>query len=168
MHRDVKPLNILIKQTGEIKLCDFGESRLLENSLATTHVGTVAYLAPERMSMQRLPKYDVRADVWSLGLALIEVVHGRIPWIDELGDEYTGGNAIVLQAYISNIDGDYLAKKYIKANYSFFARNFITQCLRDYEKRPKYEALKESMFYKMYSLMGKEDVAKLFKTYVVS
>lgn len=45
IHRDVKPSNILVNSAGEIKLCDFGVSGELTNSLANTFVGTRSYMA---------------------------------------------------------------------------------------------------------------------------
>jgi serine/threonine protein kinase len=66
--------------SGEIKLCDFGESRILDNSLASTNVGTTAYWPPERFS-HGLFKYDIRADVWSLGITVLEVILGKLPYV---------------------------------------------------------------------------------------
>lgn len=59
IHRDIKPSNILLNLNSEIKLCDFGESRLLENNQATSIVGTVAYWAPERIYNRQNP-YDCK------------------------------------------------------------------------------------------------------------
>lgn len=50
MHRDLKPGNILIKWDGHIKLADFGESIIVENSMATTFVGTLPYWPPEKFT----------------------------------------------------------------------------------------------------------------------
>ncbi|CAI4212274.1 unnamed protein product [Parascedosporium putredinis] len=49
MHRDIKPSNILVNSRGGIKLCDFGVSGELINSIADTFVGTSTYMAPERI-----------------------------------------------------------------------------------------------------------------------
>lgn len=49
MHRDIKPNNVLINRTGEVKFCDFGVSKILDSSFATTRAGTFAYWPPELM-----------------------------------------------------------------------------------------------------------------------
>ena len=49
LHRDIKPNNVLINWTGEVKFCDFGVSKILDSSFATTLVGTFAYWPPEFM-----------------------------------------------------------------------------------------------------------------------
>ena len=79
MHRDVKPANILVNSNGNIKLCDMGVSGALNNSLAQTYVGTTTYMSPERIQSQGAP-YSIKADIWSLGLSLAEIVLGRYPY----------------------------------------------------------------------------------------
>lgn len=77
LHRDVKPSNILVNSRGNIKLCDFGVSGELINSIADTFVGTSTYMSPERI---KGAKYSVKSDVWSLGLTLLELAIGRFPF----------------------------------------------------------------------------------------
>ncbi|OLL23555.1 MAP kinase kinase skh1/pek1 [Neolecta irregularis DAH-3] len=76
IHRDIKPSNILLTATGQVKICDFGVSGVLVNSLAGTFTGTSLYMAPERI---RGENYSVTSDVWSLGLTLMEVAEHRFP-----------------------------------------------------------------------------------------
>uniref|UniRef100_A0AAX7V338 mitogen-activated protein kinase kinase n=1 Tax=Astatotilapia calliptera TaxID=8154 RepID=A0AAX7V338_ASTCA len=69
LHRDVKPSNMLVNTRGRVKLCDFGVSTQLVNSIAKTYVGTNAYMAPERISGEQ---YGIHADVWSAGISFME------------------------------------------------------------------------------------------------
>ncbi|KAF8963341.1 Protein kinase C signaling pathway involved MAPKK protein, partial [Entomortierella lignicola] len=66
---------------GNIKLCDFGVSGDLVNSLAETFVGTSYYMAPERIQGG---KYPVQSDVWSLGLTMIEIAQMKNPFPNNL------------------------------------------------------------------------------------
>ena len=77
MHRDIKPSNILVNSRGSIKLCDFGVSGELINSIADTFVGTSTYMAPERIQGE---KYTVKSDVWSFGLSVMEMAIGKFPF----------------------------------------------------------------------------------------
>ncbi|TAQ90192.1 hypothetical protein B7494_g1456 [Chlorociboria aeruginascens] len=77
MHRDIKPSNILVNSNGQIKLCDFGVSGELVNSVADTFVGTSTYMAPERIQGH---KYTVKSDVWSFGLSIMELAIGKFPF----------------------------------------------------------------------------------------
>ncbi|GLB38662.1 putative serine/Threonine protein kinases, catalytic domain [Lyophyllum shimeji] len=74
---DIKPSNILCNSRGEIKICDFGVSGELINSIADTFVGTSTYMSPERIQGAQ---YTVKSDVWSLGISLIELALGRFPF----------------------------------------------------------------------------------------
>lgn len=79
-YKDFPPTKIFFQIfSGEIKLCDFGESRFVENSVASTQAGTLAYWPPERF----LPgfRYDIRGDVWSLGITLMETILGQLPYL---------------------------------------------------------------------------------------
>ncbi|KAI9633024.1 kinase-like domain-containing protein [Dioszegia hungarica] len=95
IHRDIKPSNILVTKSGQCKLCDFGVSGELIDSVAGTFTGTSYYMAPERI--QGKP-YSIRADVWSLGLTLHEIAHLRFPFPPEGESEYVA--PIELLSYI--------------------------------------------------------------------
>ncbi|OAA37205.1 MAP kinase kinase EMK1 [Metarhizium rileyi] len=86
MHRDIKPSNILVNSRGSIKLCDFGVSGELINSIADTFVGTSTYMAPERIQGER---YTVKSDVWSFGLTVMELAIGKFPFAssEQFSDE---------------------------------------------------------------------------------
>jgi serine/threonine protein kinase len=80
VHRDLKPANILLDGRGFVKLSDFGITKELGSGTyaqAGTHVGTLAYMSPERV---RGEPYDFASDIWSLGLIALEAALGRYPY----------------------------------------------------------------------------------------
>ncbi|KAK7063234.1 Myosin-IIIa, partial [Halocaridina rubra] len=83
MHRDIKGHNILLTDQGAIKLVDFGVSSHLSSTWGrrNTSVGTPYWMAPEVIACeQQLDySYDVRCDVWSLGITAIELADGEPP-----------------------------------------------------------------------------------------
>lgn len=76
--------NILVTQSGRVVLCDFGVSALLSTtqSKRTTFVGTPHWMAPEVITSGSL--YDAKADIWSLGVTIYEIVTGGPPHGDQL------------------------------------------------------------------------------------
>ena len=74
VHRDLKPENVFVMPDGHVKVMDFGIARSLEtNTQTVTLIGTPAYMAPEQAKGQRT---DHRADIYSFGLMLYEMVTG--------------------------------------------------------------------------------------------
>jgi len=80
VHRDIKPRNILLSRSGQVKIVDFGVAQVMEGeerSTASGFVGTPAYVAPEQILGKRV---DGRADVFSLGVVLYEMLTGVKPF----------------------------------------------------------------------------------------
>ena len=83
IHRDIKPGNILLTATAEPMLADFGLARMDDSSRQLTPtdflVGTPTYMSPEQL---RGSQVDGRADIWSLGVMLFELLNGKPPFDD--------------------------------------------------------------------------------------
>eukprot|EP00038_Savillea_parva_P026540 m.54957 g.54957 ORF g.54957 m.54957 type:complete len:449 (+) comp7570_c0_seq1:119-1465(+) len=87
MHRDIKPANILINSKGQIKMCDFSICKeLRSHASVNTYIGTVYYMAPERIKPTADKGYDTKADLWSLGVTLVELATGVYPYPREAHD----------------------------------------------------------------------------------
>lgn len=149
IHRDVKPSNILINRSGSVKICDFGISGYLVNSVANTfEAGCKAYMAPERL-VPNQNGYDIRSDVWSLGecpsalpaltvpagLTLFEIATGTFPY------PYNDLFRQIKSVYEDD------PPRLPPGRYSDHCHHFITKCLeKNHRERPNYVQLLEYPF----------------------
>ncbi len=83
IHRDIKPSNVLLPRPTWPMLADFGIAKLIDDSQHLTPagqtVGTAAYMAPERAD-SAAAEVDARADIYSAGVVLYELVTGHVPF----------------------------------------------------------------------------------------
>jgi formylglycine-generating enzyme required for sulfatase activity len=80
IHRDIKPENIMVLEGGGVKLMDFGISKLMANTRLTGTsmvMGTPVYMAPEQL--RDSSSVDGRADIYSMGVMLYEILTGNAP-----------------------------------------------------------------------------------------
>ena len=134
VHRDIKPGNILIGSTGQIKVADFGIARALgaaaQDGLTQTGsvMGTATYLPPEQATGAQL---DPRSDLYSLGIVMYEMIAGRTPFIGENAvgvayqqvhgippriDEFVQGTPIEIEAIIAKCIAKSPNKRYASAS----------------------------------------------------
>ena len=134
IHRDLKPQNLLLDQstsphTAVLKLADFGFAReLTGEDLAATLCGSPLYMAPEILRYQ---PYDGKADLWSVGAIVYEMVYGRPP--------YTGQNHIQLLQRIDREEVQYPATVPVSAE----CCDFIARLLR---RRPEERMSFQELF----------------------
>lgn len=79
LHRDLKPSNVFLDSDNNVKLGDFGLSKMLniESTFAYSHVGTPYYMSPEQIDENR---YNEKSDIWSLGCFLYELTTFNPPF----------------------------------------------------------------------------------------
>ncbi|KAJ1463199.1 kinase-like domain-containing protein [Pelagophyceae sp. CCMP2097] len=128
LHRDIKPSNILLNLRGECKVSDYGCHRALDDdtSLASSFVGTLAYMAPERVAGGG--SYSYASDVWSLGLSLLSTALGENPFAGNAKSGYFDILHAVQSSPAPKLDAD---------KFSADFQHFIYRCLRkDPAERP--------------------------------
>ncbi|KAI8342019.1 kinase-like domain-containing protein [Chlamydoabsidia padenii] len=113
IHRDIKPENMMIGLDGQLKIGDFGWSvkTSIQESRRSTLCGTLDYLPPEMIEGRR---YDVNADLWSLGVLLYEMICGKPPFESTVGTRETYQRIkkvdVLYPAYVSKEAKDLIQK----------------------------------------------------------
>ena len=86
IHRDISPKNILVTDADEVKIIDFGISKVMDEVTLTMtgqYFGTPAYMAPEQFEASGSKGVDARADLWSLGVVGFWMLARRLPYESE-------------------------------------------------------------------------------------
>jgi eukaryotic-like serine/threonine-protein kinase len=123
IHRDIKPANIMFNSQGEVKLVDFGvahEGSEEEAGLTTDGmtVGTPSYMAPEQFQSSK--SVDARADIYSMGVMLYQMVTGKKP--------FPGGYSPELIGAIQN--NKYIAPRKINPDINGATAKLIRKCMK--------------------------------------
>ncbi|KAF8322194.1 Pkinase-domain-containing protein [Clavulina sp. PMI_390] len=137
IHRDVKAANVLVTETGRVVVCDFGVSAVLgtKDAKRMTFVGTPHWMAPEVITSGA--RYDSKADIWSLGITIYEMITGAPPHGDQLNIRAI---ALIPKAKPPRLP---------EAVGSKDMKEFVSSCLREVaDERPSAEELSKSKWIK--------------------
>ncbi len=150
VHRDLKPQNILVDQNLEIRLLDFGISRMTTMDDLTktgTILGTPEYLAPECFSSSHV---DLRADVYSLGCVLYEMISSQSPF----------HSASLHQIFSRKIKGDIKDLKNLRPDTPSVWLNIVQKCLHvdpEYRYQNIRDIQEDSLGKKQINVINKSD-----------
>jgi serine/threonine-protein kinase len=126
VHRDLKPGNILVDQSGKAMVMDFGIARPVNGPSPDSQVtlGTPFYMAPEQI-VGDFSQLDARTDVYALGIILYEILTGRLPYV---GDS-------TAEIFRKVLDDDPDRPTSLKA---WISSDIELICLKAMEKHPRF------------------------------
>lgn len=127
IHYDLKPANILFDAIGQVKITDFGLSKVVEEGhtqgmeLTSQGAGTYWYLPPECFDVNKTPLISNKVDVWSVGVILYQMMYGKRPFGHDLTQEQILRNDVMLNAKEVQFPS--------KPSASADCKDFIKRCL---------------------------------------
>lgn len=161
IHQDIKPDNIMISETGDFMITDFGVSTHVKSTLrksmsaAFSSAGTIAYMAPERFSKDNTP--IMANDIYSLGATVYEMLTGDTPFGDD------GGLIQMKGAEVPELKGDFSTQ----------LKEVIARCLRTNPwERPTAEQLEkyaeEGLHGRKISFIGDKTFWNKYKMFIIA
>lgn len=133
IHYDLKPENIIFNKM-EIKICDFGLSKIMESNLdniqlTSQGVGTYSYLPPECFLNRKDIKINTKVDVWSIGIILYEMLFNTKPFTEDFNNYRLYKEKIINTKKIEIPKEPYISKE---------CKDFIENCL-SYNQEDRYD-----------------------------
>ncbi len=143
VHHDIKPANVLIDDSGNFAITDFGISShrgFNREGYEESQSGTMAYMAPERFQddYESIPE----SDIWSFGATLYELITGKVPFGEEGGLSQLESGKSLVSPITQSVPND--------------IKNLIYDCLSlDISKRPPAESIHKAACIKKYPIKSK-------------